>query len=256
VTWVYLQPLTPYSPLASPEQVGEIETHVRKVQACLQREHSRDDPTLLFALGKSLLHLGRTRSALEALHGALDRAPANTSVHLELGKALLAFRRPEAALAVLERGARIAQDREEEHALDDLLKLIEAIPGAGTAWRSALESRGARRVPLDVTITRSDGIAPGVYVAVNISESGICVNASRAEPVERFVALDFVLEGQELHVYAKTIWCREDVEAPEGRRYTIGLRFISPARSLVEQIRRYVEQQVQAARLPSLFQCE
>lgn len=112
----------------------------------------------------------------------------------------------------------------------------------------AQNRRVAQRAPLAVTITRSDSIDPGVYGAVDISETGIRLNSSRPERLESFVALEFELEAEKVRVYAKTVWCRDDLEAPAGLPYSVGLLFLAPDRSLVERIRRYVDQRVRAER--------
>jgi len=233
VAWVYLQPLLS-GPVAGPEAVS-VEAQVCKLRDFLRRETS-SDPTILFALGKSLLRLGRVGPALEAIYGVLDQAPGNLSAHLELGRALLGFRQSPEAIKVLERGAEIARRTDDLEALQEFLALIDqAQPG-----REPRSGRSAQRAPLDVIVTRSDAIHPGVYAAVNISETGICIRSGRCEAEGGFVALDFRLAGEETRIYAKVIWCRNDLGGPRERPFMVGLQFLSPASSIVERIRAYV----------------
>jgi hypothetical protein len=85
---------------------------------------------------------------------------------------------------------------------------------------------------------------------VNISETGICIRSSREELLGGFVALGFLLEGEEAHVYAKVIWCRDDLRGSPGRPFTVGLQFLHPARSVVGRIRAYVREQIRAGHRP------
>jgi hypothetical protein len=238
VAWVYLQPLaTSLAPVNRVEAI-EVETHVRKLQACIRRE-STTDPTLLFALGKALLRLGKIRPALEAIYGVLDHAPNNLSAHLELGRALLAFREPREAEKILGRGRQIARVMGDPEAAEEFTRLIElAQPGIERRIGPA-----AQRVPLDVMITRSDALDPGPYTAVNISETGLCITSPRQELRGSFVALDFVLGGDEIHAYAKVIWCR-DLDRSRERPFSIGLQFLNLSASALERIRTYVRSQL------------
>jgi hypothetical protein len=115
--------------------------------------------------------------------------------------------------------------------------------------------KAALRVPLDVTITRSDGLHPGIYTAVNISETGLCICSARPEPLGSFVALSFLLEDAEVHVYGKVVWCRDDLGGSPGRPFKVGLEFLAPSRSTVDCIRDYVSEQTEtgllACRSPS-----
>jgi hypothetical protein len=96
------------------------------------------------------------------------------------------------------------------------------------------------RVPINVVVSRADDVEPGLYLAVNVSVTGICLRSTRKEKVGGFVALSFHLDGNDLHLYAEVIWCRPDAGEPAAP-YLVGMKWATPSAAVTRIIRAYVD---------------
>jgi len=86
-----------------------------------------------------------------------------------------------------------------------------------------------------------------MYLAIDISISGICMRSARKEKVGGFVALSFALEGHDLHLYAEVIWCRSDSTADPVAPHLVGMKWVAPGGSSAAVIRDYVERHLPSA---------
>jgi len=100
----------------------------------------------------------------------------------------------------------------------------------------------AERIALDVVIVRGDDVEPGVYGAIDISTTGLCLKSARKEGVGGFVALNFTLDDTPLNVYAEVVWCRSDqAKGAEAGLHTVGLKFVTLSASAQRVIRAYMD---------------
>jgi hypothetical protein len=104
------------------------------------------------------------------------------------------------------------------------------------------------RVPLDVVVIRADDVEPGIYGAVDISTGGMRLYSQRKERVGGFVALNFRLGDQDLHMYAEVVWCRSDCGTGSAAGlHTIGLKWMTTSPSALRAIQAYIESQLGAS---------
>jgi tetratricopeptide (TPR) repeat protein len=256
-SWGQVEVPTPGEQRATPEETAAIRKHVLALLKCLEDQATDENQVWLYALGKSLLRLGRANAAAEALFRLLDLAPHNSAACLELGRALLAGGNSSIAAQILRRGLRLAHDQRDEITLcqiDDLLDRADRDSAALAApdrrgvadpndWLQIGPNAPAdppKRIALHVAVLRAEDVGEGDYVALNVSEGGICLRSMRQERVGGFVALRFTLVQEELDAYARVVWCRPEAELDgKAAGYRVGLRWIAPDAKLREDIRRY-----------------
>ena len=102
----------------------------------------------------------------------------------------------------------------------------------------------APRIPLDVVIVRADDVEPGIYGAIDISTTGLCLMSERKERVGGFVALNFTLDETSLSVYAAVVWCRSDpTKGTSSGLYTVGLKFVTLSPTAQRTIQSYIDGQ-------------
>ncbi len=100
----------------------------------------------------------------------------------------------------------------------------------------------AARIPLDVVVVRADDVEAGIYGAIDISTTGLCLMSERKERVGGFVALNFTLDETPLNIYGEVVWCRSDqTKGAAAGLHTIGLKFVTLSPSAQRVIQSYID---------------
>ncbi len=119
-----------------------LEERAARMREILARD--RADEVTWFGLGQTLLALGHAEEAVEALREAVRLKPAYTAAHRDLGRALIEAGQCDAAAAVLDHAARVAEDTRDLQTGREIAVLRRRIERTAPPGAEPADTTGAR----------------------------------------------------------------------------------------------------------------